>query len=318
LYNLVVQEFINDRTVNFTDFNNVPQSFFVDTGAPISDPGRLLNFRFAARKGSVSFSNPLGCTLTIVTEPFTPNFRNYNINFGPPITSNRYIGFQSVSGDVEQYNNFNKPSSACMVSGSFTNTSANWSITDTGDCTPPPPTTTQSPSTYRAVGCCDGLNYLVGWTNTLAPALNATIYNTTVEQCMTIVENVASQSVNFTITNANASTLVYGYPPDDQCNRCITLRPAPCPTTTTTTTSLTSFGGCGRGNTAGDACSDASANNRTFWSNCDGGTFGVGCFVYVNSSGTPLIGFSNVFMNLSNWDVNPSTGVITGPSSVQC
>jgi hypothetical protein len=90
------------------------------------------------------------------------------------------------------------------------------------------------------------------------------------------------------------------------------------PTTTTTTSGITQFNNCGRGNTVGESCSDAVDNARTFFSNCDNSTFGVGCFVYVNSSGTPLIGFSNVFMNLANWDVNPSTGVVTASSSTQC
>ena len=81
---------------------------------------------------------------------------------------------------------------------------------------------------------------------------------------------------------------------------------------------LTQFNNCGRGDTVGESCSDAVNNARTFFSDCNNTTFGVGCFVYSDSGGTPLIGFSNVFMNLSNWDVNPSTGVVTASSSTQC
>jgi hypothetical protein len=92
----------------------------------------------------------------------------------------------------------------------------------------------------------------------------------------------------------------------------------PTNTSTPTPTSFTQFGGSGRGNSVGEACSDAISNNRTFYSNCDGLTFGVGCYVYTDSSGTPLTGYTNVFMNLSSWDVNSSTGEITAVSSVQC
>jgi hypothetical protein len=92
----------------------------------------------------------------------------------------------------------------------------------------------------------------------------------------------------------------------------------PTNTSTPTPTSFTQFGGSGRGNSVAEACSDAISNNRTFYSNCDGLTFGVGCYVYTDSSGTPLTGYTNVFMNLTSWDVNSSTGEITAVSSVQC
>jgi len=89
-------------------------------------------------------------------------------------------------------------------------------------------------------------------------------------------------------------------------------------TPTTTTTPVTSFGGCGYGSSVAGACNDASANNRTLYSNCDGGTFGVGCFVYVDTFPNALTGYTNVFMNLASWDVNPSTGQVTAYSSEQC
>lgn len=88
--------------------------------------------------------------------------------------------------------------------------------------------------------------------------------------------------------------------------------------TTTTTTSLFSFGDCGRGNTVGEACSDAVNNARTFYSDCNSGAFGVGCFVYVDTFPNPLTGYTNVFMNGANWDINSSTGQVTAYSSVQC
>ena len=133
-YRLTVQQYINDRTCYYVDFNGISRSFFIDTGAPISDPGRLLTFRFAAQKNSVSFSNPLGCTLTLLQEPFTPNIQQYNVNFAPSILANRYIGYQEAAGNVQQYSNYSYVSSICIVSGSVTNTSSNFTLTNTGAC----------------------------------------------------------------------------------------------------------------------------------------------------------------------------------------
>jgi len=79
---------------------------------------------------------------------------------------------------------------------------------------------------------------------------------------------------------------------------------------------LTQYTDCGRGTTTSGACVDAS-NNRTFYSNCDSSSFGVGCLVYVDLSNL-LTGFNYVFMNGATWDINSSTGQITGLSSVQC
>jgi hypothetical protein len=140
-YNLVVQQYINDRTVFFTDLNGVSRSFFVDTGAPVTDPGRLLNYKFAAIKGTVTFSNPLGCNLTTLIEPFTPNFVDYSINFSPTVLPNRYFAYQSINGTIQQGSNYTL-GGGCMVSGSFTNTSANFSLTNNGGCSPIPTTTT--------------------------------------------------------------------------------------------------------------------------------------------------------------------------------
>jgi hypothetical protein len=97
----------------------------------------------------------------------------------------------------------------------------------------------------------------------------------------------------------------------------LSITSTPTNTSTPTPTSFTQFGGSGYGNTVSDACNDALINNRTFYSNCDGLTLGVGCFVYV-SPGTPLTGYTNIFMNFTSWDINSSTGEITAVSSVQC
>ena len=77
------------------------------------------------------------------------------------------------------------------------------------------------------------------------------------------------------------------------------------------------FGDSGKGQTIGGACSDYP--NSTLYSDCDSLTFGTGCTVYTDAGGTsPLTGFPFIFMNFANWDVNTITGVVTGPSSIQC
>ena len=81
---------------------------------------------------------------------------------------------------------------------------------------------------------------------------------------------------------------------------------------------LTSFSGCGRGNDVSEACTDAGINNRTFWSNCDSMNFGVNCIVYGDAGGSPLTGWSKIFMNSANWDLNTSTGQVTAASNPQC
>lgn len=80
-----------------------------------------------------------------------------------------------------------------------------------------------------------------------------------------------------------------------------------------------SFGGCGRGITIGGACTDATNNSRTFYSDCDSSTFGVGCTVYTDSAGTTLLtGYGYIFMNSANWNIDSITGVVTAYSTTQC
>jgi len=103
----------------------------------------------------------------------------------------------------------------------------------------------------------------------------------------------------------------------------ITTTPTPTPTDTPTPTPTPNpvyeFSFCGRGNSVSEACNDAALNSRTFYSDCNAPSFGVGCFVYTDSGGTtPLTGYTNIFMNGANWDINSSTGQVTAYSSVQC
>jgi hypothetical protein len=94
--------------------------------------------------------------------------------------------------------------------------------------------------------------------------------------------------------------------------------PTATPTPTPTESPITSFGGCGYGSSVAAACTDAGINSRTLYSDCDSGSFGIGCFVYVDTFPNPLTGYTNVFMNGANWDINSSTGLVTALSSEQC
>ena len=79
---------------------------------------------------------------------------------------------------------------------------------------------------------------------------------------------------------------------------------------------LALFDDSGRGDSVAESCSDATTNSRTFYSNCS--TITVGCYVYTDAGGTPLTGYTNVFIDGANWDIDSSTGEITAVSSTQC
>lgn len=87
--------------------------------------------------------------------------------------------------------------------------------------------------------------------------------------------------------------------------------------TTDENAALFFFTGSGRGVGVPAACADASTFNRTLWSDCS--SMGIGCTVYTSHTGaTVLTGYTVVVMDGSTWDINSSSGVITGLSSVQC
>jgi hypothetical protein len=120
-------------------------------------------------------------------------------------------------------------------------------------------------------------------------------------------------------TSATISSINYSV------SSCTCITPTPTATATPTPTptptlpaGLNAFTGCGRGTSGASVCNDASANNRTLYSDCDSGTFGVGCFVYVDTFPNALTGYDYVFMNGATWDINSSTGMVTGYSSEQC
>lgn len=100
-----------------------------------------------------------------------------------------------------------------------------------------------------------------------------------------------------------------------------TITPTFTPTQTITPTAAGTFeyGTCGRGQSVSEACNDAGINSRTFYSNCNSGSFGIGCTVYVDSAGnTPLTGYSYIFMNGANWNIVDTTGIVFAYSSEQC
>jgi len=81
---------------------------------------------------------------------------------------------------------------------------------------------------------------------------------------------------------------------------------------------LTVYTGCGRGNTLGGVCSDASVASRIFYSNCGPFDIGGGCIVYVDTFPNPLIGYEYVYINGSTYTINNSTGALTGFAEEQC
>ena len=88
-------------------------------------------------------------------------------------------------------------------------------------------------------------------------------------------------------------------------------------TTTTTTAAPNDFTGSGRGSSTSDACADAVANNRTFYSNC--ATINTGCRIYTDAGGTtPLTGYTNIYIDGASWRISPVNGIIQYFDTLQC
>jgi len=96
-----------------------------------------------------------------------------------------------------------------------------------------------------------------------------------------------------------------------------TPTPGPSPTPTSTTVTTYEYTGCGRGNIISETCFDV-LNNRTFYSNCNSLSLGVGCYVYIDTFPNPLTGYNFVQINGSTWNMNSTTGQITALASEQC
>jgi len=182
----------------------------------------------------------------------------------------------------------------------------------------PTPTPTVTPTPTPSVCCVSGVTLNVtdtGW-------LKYTLCDGTVEykQYTTTGNKVIPECIQ-------QNSVAYGFPFADLAEFTVTGSGTICggscasPTPTPTPTlpgGLVSYGGCGYGNSVAEACNDAIINNRTLYSDCDTISFGTGCFVYTDTVPTALTGYSHIFMNFQNWDVNSSTGVVTAYSSVQC
>lgn len=77
------------------------------------------------------------------------------------------------------------------------------------------------------------------------------------------------------------------------------------------------YGGCGYGNSSQQACDDATYNSRTLYSATGPFDFGVGSNVYTNKYPTPLVYYTNLFMNDSNWIINAG-GLVTAVNFYVC
>lgn len=183
------------------------------------------------------------------------------------------------------------------------------------------PTSTSTPTPTPTICCVSGVTINVtdtGYVKWILCDGTVQYNNYTTTGNKVIFECIQQGSVTYGFPFADlAEFTVTGA--GSPCGGICVPSPTPTPTPTSTPGGLVLFGGCGRGSSVAESCSDAGINNRTFYSNCDTLSFGVGCYVYTDPSGpTLLLGYSNVFMNFQNWDVNPSTGQVTAYSSVQC
>jgi hypothetical protein len=134
------------------------------------------------------------------------------------------------------------------------------------------------------------------------------------------ISSISYGSTSCTCVTPTPTPTATGVPPTDTPTPTPTGVPptaTPTPTPTATTIPLTTYTGCGRGNTYEGTCSDA-GNNRTFYSDCGPFDFAVGCYVYVDTFPNPLVGYEYVFINGATWDINNSTGQITALSIIQC
>lgn len=79
------------------------------------------------------------------------------------------------------------------------------------------------------------------------------------------------------------------------------------------------YPGSGYGLSVSESCSMATGFPITLYSYNDPLTFGPASIVFTNKFATQrLLGYTNIFMNGRNWDINPADGSVIGESADQC
>jgi len=85
------------------------------------------------------------------------------------------------------------------------------------------------------------------------------------------------------------------------------------------TPTIYAYPNSGYGLSESSACSMASAGLTTLTSSSDTSSFGLGSVVFINPAGTTLLtGYTHIFMNGANWDIDPTYGVVISYSLTQC
>jgi len=301
---------------NYTWVKNNAEPFFLDNGQmailsvhilrPTDDyykPWRLVHYVSTASTGSTTVSGTVSTTITSTEAggQFTSGTYSFEI---------RFIGKRCVF-----------PISDCDVAYTAPGTP-----TPTPTPTPGTPTPTPTPSPTPTGPCgdcysattlnitdtgylkyteCDGDVIYVNVGSTGTYTINACIQNNSVLPGFPFADL------------ANWSSITYS---GDCADPCPTPTPTPTMTVTPTPGGLFALTGCGRSNTnEGGACSDATSNNRTFYSDCDLANFGIGCTVYEDSGGTIPVAYTYIYIgNLGNYDTDGVTGFVTAVSANQC
>jgi hypothetical protein len=80
------------------------------------------------------------------------------------------------------------------------------------------------------------------------------------------------------------------------------------------------YPGSGYGLSVSESCSMATGFPITLYSYNDPLTFGPASIVFINRTTSPtrLLGYTHIFMNGRNWDINPADGSVIGESADQC
>ncbi len=289
-----------------------------------------LNYGSYATESVCSTSNE--CGLFVYNAIDRPNRFNLYDNSGLIGTSG-WVGYATWAGPWGASLNV---SPSGQFTYDFGTTSGRYVLVEYGPADPESPSSDTAEWSLTCGTCPTTTTTIAPTTTTTTAAF--TCFNWTSNRCNSPIDcfieyydcnnNLVNQRVNYqdgvTVCSPNAPTVTQGnmntFTQGSGCGylpTTTTTTTTIAPTTTTTTTSLFQYNDGGRGNSVAAACSDAS-NMRTFYSNCSTLTFGIGCTIYIDTFPNPLTGYTNIFINGACWDINSSTGVITGFSSEQC